>query len=228
MKKIYNILSVITVSFSLLFLSGCDLEEHPMSDLSPVGFYDTQKGIESLINGIYQSARDLDALSDNLRKMNALGTDTEEAAEGNRGNSMNWYGHTASEGTLNNAWNSLYALVNFCNYATKYIPIAEGMSDDDRKVREAEARFFRAYSYYHLTMHFGDVHFSLEASEGAATEAYRTPLATIWDEGIYPDLRFAAANLPPKAQNGRLTSWAGKFLLGFALLSDPRGTTTQW
>jgi hypothetical protein len=228
MKKIYNRLLVLTVSLSLLFMSGCDLEEHPMSDLSPGGFYETQKGIESLLNGIYKKARDVDALSSSLRKLNVFGTDTEEAGEGNQNDDLNWYGHTPSNGTLNGVWNDCYTIINYCNYATKYVPVAEGMSDDERKVREAEARFFRAHAYLHLTTHFGDVHFSLEASEGAATEANRTPIATIWDEGIYPDLRFAAANLPPKTPIGRLNSWAGKFMLGFALLSDSRGTTAQW
>jgi hypothetical protein len=229
MKKIYNKLSVLTVSLSLLFISGCDLEEHPMSDLSPVGFYDTQKGIESLINGIYNTARGFDAVTGSLHKLNALGTDTEEGGEGNQNNALNWYGNTPTEGDPNTVWNSCYEIINFCNYATKYIPIATGMSEDERIVREAEARFFRAHAYYHLTMQFGDVHFSLEASEGVATEANRTPVATIYDESIYPDLRFAAANLPDNpSQYGRLNSWAGKFMLGYALLSDPRATAIQW
>jgi tellurite resistance-related uncharacterized protein len=100
----------------------------------------------------------------------------------------------------------------------------EGMPDELKKLH-----YFRANAYYHLTMHFGDVHFTLEASEGAATEANHTPVATIWDECIYPDLRFAVANLPatPDAY-GRLSSWAGKFMLGFALLSDSRGTAAHW
>jgi hypothetical protein len=228
MKKIYNRLSILIVLLSLLFVYGCDLEEHPMSDLSPAGFYETQKGIESLTNGIYIAARNLDAVSSGLRRINALGTDTEEAGEGIQGNDLNWYGQTPTNGELNSVWNECYALINYCNYATKYIPVAADIPDDVRKVREAEARFFRAHAYYHLTMHFGDVHFSLEASEGAATEANRTPVATIYDEGIYPDLRFAAANLPAQAQVGRLNSWAGKFMLGFALLSDSRATTAQW
>jgi hypothetical protein len=227
MKKIYNRLLVLTVS--LYFLTGCDLEEHPMSVLSPGGYYQTEKGIESLITGIYQAARSLENPVNPLHKINVFGTDTEQAGEGFDGLPLNWYNATPTDGDITNVWNNCYTLINYCNYATKYIPVAEGMSDEDKKVREAEARFFRANAYFHLTMNFGDVHFSLEASEGAATEANRTPIATIWDEGIYPDLRFAAANLPANpSQFGRLSSWAGKFMLGYVLLSDSRGTATQW
>jgi hypothetical protein len=199
-----------------------------MSDLSPAGFYETQKGIESLITGIYKTARDWDAITSSLHKINVFGTDSEVAGEGNFGNVINWYAHTSTESDFKNVWNDCYKLINYCNYATKYIQIAD-MPEDEKKIREAEARFFRAHAYYHLVMNFGDVHFSLEASEGAATEANRTPIATVWDEGIYPDLRFAAANLPSNpSQFGRLSSWAGKFLLGNALLSDSRATVAQW
>jgi hypothetical protein len=227
MKKIYNRLSVLALSLSLL--CACDLEEHPMSVLSPGGFYETAEGIESLINGIYHTARSVEFVDNPLHRINVYGTDTELAGEGLDTRALNWYGATPTEGDVKDAWNACYTLINYCNNATKYIPIAEGLSDDERKIREAEARFFRATAYYHLLMNFGDVPFSLEASEGAATEFYPTPIATIWDEGIYPDLRFAAENLPgDPGQRGRLNSWTGKFLLGFALLSDSRATTAQW
>ncbi|MDR1593559.1 MAG: RagB/SusD family nutrient uptake outer membrane protein, partial [Prevotellaceae bacterium] len=174
-------------------------------------------------------SRNLEKIPDPLHRINVFGTDTEQAAEAFDTRSLNWYVVTPTDADITTVWDNSYALINYCNYATKYIPIAEGMTDDEKKVREAEARFFRANAYFHLTMNFGDVHFSLEASEGAVTEANRTPIHTIWDEGIYPDLRFAAENLPPNpSQYGRLSAWAGKFMLGYILLSDSRGTATHW
>jgi hypothetical protein len=229
MKKIFE--RFLLLSVSICFMSGCDLEEHPMSVLSPAGYYETQKGIESLITGIYNSSRAMEMPTDALHKINVFGTDTEQAGEGFDGSPLNWYAVTVTDGDCRNVWNNCYRLINYCNYATKYIPIAEGLTETQRRVYEAEARFFRALAYFHLTMNFGDVHFTLEASEGAATDANRTPIATIWDEGIYPDARFAAENLPsavPQGQYGRASQWAGKFLLGYMLLSDSRGTATQW
>jgi hypothetical protein len=226
MKKIYYRLLILMVP--VLFFSSCDLEEKPMSTLTPGGFYQTKKGIESLITGIYERARGIENPASSLRRINVYGTDTEQGGEGLAG-AMNWYNESTTDGDVTAVWNDLYSLINDCNYAVKYVPIAEDLSDAERIGLEAQARFFRALAYFHLTIHFGDVHFSLEASEGAATESNRTPIATIWDEGIYPDLRFAVANLPTTvAQYGRLTQWAGKFLLGYALLTDYRGTTAQW
>jgi hypothetical protein len=229
MKEIFNRFLLGTVIVPLLFVSGCDLDEHPMSVLAPGGYYQTAKGIESLITGIYQSSRGLENPVNPLHKINVFGTDTEQAGGGFDGLALNWYAVTPTDADIRNVWNNCYSLINYCNYATKYIPVAEGMTDDERNEREAEARFFRANAYFHLTMNYGDVHFSLEASEGAVTEANRTPVNTIWDECIYPDLRFAAENLPRNpGQFGRLSEWAGKFMLGYVLLSDSRGTATHW
>jgi hypothetical protein len=227
MKKIFKLLFVLVIP--VLSFTACDLEEHPMSTLTPGGYYQNKIGIDALINGIYDSARGYDQIQGNPHRTTIFGTDSEMAAEDQRNNEMNWYATTPSTGYIGDIWNNCYQRINYCNYATKYIPQATDMTDAEKKVREAEARFFRAFAYYHLTMNFGDVHFSLEASEGAATNANHTPLATVWNEGIYPDARFAATNLPPTTtQRGRLTQWAGKFLLAYCLLSDPNGSTTQW
>jgi hypothetical protein len=227
MKKIFNRLLLILL-VSTAFFSSCDLEEKPMSVLTPVGFYETQKGIETLLSGIYNTVCGLENPSNNLHRLNIFGSDTEFAGEGADGDGLGWYYLNAENGTMTSVWNDFYALVNYCNYAVKYAPLVEDVSEAEKKNIEAQARFFRAYAYFHLTMQFGDVHFSLEASEGAATESNRTPVATIWDEGIYPDLRFAAANLTSKIELGHLNVWAGKFMLGYALLTDSRGTTAHW
>jgi len=214
-----------------MFFSSCALEENPMSVLTPGGFYEPERGVETLLHGIYDKARSITNQTNNLRRLNIFGTDTEFAGEGYDGDGLGWYYINAENGTAASVWNDMYSLINACNYATKYAPLVEDALESEKLAIEAQARFFRAFAYYHLSMQFGDVHFSLEASEGANTESNRTPIATIWDEGIYPDLRFAAANLPATwdaSQFGRLTSWAGKFLLGYALLSDSRGTVTQW
>jgi hypothetical protein len=214
---------------SVPVFTSCDLEEHPMSVMTPGNYYQSKAGINALINGIYDKARSYEQINGNPHRTTIFGTDSEMAAEDQRNNEMNWYGTTPSTGYVGDVWNKCYEIINACNYATKYIPKAADMKADEKTLCEAEARFFRAFFYYHLTMNFGDVHFSLEASEGAATNANHTPYATVWNEGIYPDLRFAVANLSPTVtQRGRVTQWAAKFLLAYALLSDQNGAATQW
>ncbi|MDR1593356.1 MAG: hypothetical protein LBS43_02570, partial [Prevotellaceae bacterium] len=89
MKKIFIKLFILTAP--LFFFTTCDLEEHPMSVLSPGGYYQTQKGIESLVNGIYQVSRNLEKIPDPLHRINVFGTDTEQAAEAFDTRSLNWY-----------------------------------------------------------------------------------------------------------------------------------------
>jgi hypothetical protein len=227
MKKIFYRLILILV-VPVMFFSSCDLEEKPMTTLTAGGYYDTKAGVETLVSGIYDKVRGIDNPTANLHRMNIFGTDTEFAGEGYDGDGLGWYDVNAEHGSFSSVWNDMYSLINYCNYAIKYVPIVDGYLDSERTDIEAQARLFRAYAYYHLTMQFGDVHFSLEASEGAATESNRTPVATIWDEGIYPDLRYAVANLPATVELGRLSAWAAKFFLGYVLLSDSRGTVTHW
>jgi hypothetical protein len=227
MKKIFKLLFVLMIP--VLCFTACDLEEHPMSTLTPGGYYQNKRGIDALVNGIYDKARSYEQIQGNPHRTTIFGTDSEMAAEDQRNNEMNWYATTPSTGYVADIWNNCYDLINSCNYVTTYLPQVTDMTDAEKKVREAEARFFRAFYYYHLTMNFGDVHFSLEASEGPQHDANHTPLATVWSEGIYPDARFAVANLSPTTtQRGRITQYAAKFLLAYILLSDPSGTATQW
>lgn len=84
----------------------------------------------------------------------------------------------------------------------------------------AEARFLRAYFYFNLVTYFGDmpliVDRRLSINEIASTP--RAPKAQIYQQ-IEADLRSAIAVLPPTVSvTGRLTSGAGKALLGKALL----------
>ena len=103
------------------------------------------------------------------------------------------------------------------------------MSDSDKKLREAEARFLRAYMYYHLIMQFGDVHLSLEPTVGVQTEANRTAVAQILDEAIYPDLRYAVENLPAQQTDyGRIDVYGAKFFLSYVLLSDERSGKVEF
>ena len=91
------------------------------------------------------------------------------------------------------------------------------MSDAEKAVIIGEARFLRAHYYFILVQQWGDVHFTLEESSGVVTEAYHTPAATIYSDGIIPDLEYAVANLPDPSKTtvdyGRANKGAAEALL---------------
>lgn len=216
--------------YILLTLScfGCSiLVEEPKTTLAPSGYYDTKTGIETLVNACYATLRSIYSGLQVLRQTEQ-GTDLFEAGvDGN----IFWdtYQIPVAEGDMSTVWQQCYIGINACNNVTHYIGNAIGMTDSEKQIREAEARFLRAYYYYILIMQFGDVHLTLEATEGVETEANRTPVNQILDEAIYPDLRYAIENLPlTQPDHGRIDVHGAKFFLSYVLLSDERSAKQQF
>ena len=211
------------------FCLGCSiLEEDPKTILTPPGYYDTKIGIETLVNACYARLRSNLASGTNMLRLTEQGTDIFESGIDGSINFDN-YNISLTAGEITNTWQDYYIGINACNNVTHYIGTAKGMTDSERKIREAEARFLRAYMYYFLIMQFGDVHLTIEATEGVQTEANRTPVSTILDEVIYPDLNFAVENLPSTQPDyGRIDAHGAKFFLSYVLLSDERSAKQQF
>ncbi len=86
-------------------------------------------------------------------------------------------------------------------------------------MRIAEARFLRALAYFNLTRHYGDIHLTLEETEGVEIEANKTAASEIYSQAIVPDLEFAISNLEDNPSDyGRATIPAAQFLLAKVLL----------
>jgi hypothetical protein len=224
MKRIF----LIYMLFPLLF-SGCNvLDEDPKTVLPPGGHYNTKTGIETLVNACYARLRGFTASTVNLLQLTEQGTDLFEAGVDGSVN-FDEYNISLTAGQITSVWQDCYIGINACNNVTHYIRSIQDMADRDKEIREAEARFLRAYMYYHLIMQFGDVHLTLEPTEGVQTEANRTPVTRILDEAIYPDLRYAVEYLPAsQADYGRIDVHGAKFFLSYVLLSDERSAKTQF
>lgn len=224
MKRIF----LTSMMFLSLFFSCEVLEEDPKTILPPDGYYNTKTGIETLVNACYARLRSFTASTTNLLQLTEQGTDIFEAGVDGSVN-FDTYNISLTASQITNVWEDCYIGINACNNVTYYINEVSDMSDSEKKVREAEARFLRAYMYYHLIMQFGDVHLSLEPTVGVQTEANRTSVAQILDEAIYPDLRFAVENLPTSQEDyGRIDQYGAKFFLAYVLLSDERSGNAQF
>ncbi len=112
-------------------------------------------------------------------------------------------------------WDKHYVFIGLCNElldeATK-----GNFTDPASIINVAEARFFRAYSYFDLVRTFGDVP-KIDFKITTATQGHvaKSPAAVIYDL-IISDLTYAAQNLPPTWEAkfaGRLTKWAAKTFL---------------
>lgn len=117
----------------------------------------------------------------------------------------------ADNGYVDNHWEGLYDGVVRANDVLRYLPDTEDMSDDEKAIVEAQAKFLRAHFYVELSKVHGKVPYIDENTEEPKIVANDH---VIWPE-IEADMKFAADNLPPSwTALGRATSWAAKTYLG--------------
>lgn len=119
---------------------------------------------------------------------------------------------------LGEGWQGYYNVISYANLIIDDMPsIAKGygVSDADITLALAEARFFRGYAYFMLVEHWGEVPIIEKPAEKVLANMLKLPKNTA--SSVYEfarrDLVFAAANLLPKDEVGRVTSWAAKGML---------------
>ncbi|WP_162418601.1 RagB/SusD family nutrient uptake outer membrane protein [Cyclobacterium roseum] len=213
-----NIALILGLTF-LLGLSACEevLIEDPVSLATADGYYVTAAGIEDGLKASYTRLRSFYGQQNGFF-LTVTGTDIFTNGFGGIANNphINNYSPNflGTSGTVTNIWNNLYIGVNQCNTVVNRVQDATGLSEQRKAEIEGEARFLRGLYYFHLVQQWGDVHFSLDETAGVETEANKTPVNTIYENGILPDLEFAVANLPESASEpGRAFKAAAEGLL---------------
>ncbi|MBT0811940.1 RagB/SusD family nutrient uptake outer membrane protein [Litoribacter ruber] len=92
---------------------------------------------------------------------------------------------------LGNTWADLYRGIARANNAIKYIPTIEALPANEASMLLAEARFFRAFSYFYLAKMFGPVPLIVDPYESLENlYMERAPLEQIYGL-IVSDLEFA-------------------------------------
>ena len=224
MKFLYKIKSLL-IALALVAFStqSCQnfLEEELVADVSAGSYYTTAAGLEDAVDATYSFLRSIYS-DERSYSLTVFGTDTHTNGADGGWKSFNYYDNNLNSGAaiLLESWTFLYQGINQANSVLNRAAAVTDMADDVKLIRQAEVRFLRAFYYFYLVRTWGDVHFSLEETVGAQVTANKTSQATIYAEGIIPDLEFALANLPDTQSNyGRATKPAAQFLLGLAYLT---------
>lgn len=216
-NKIY----FLTILLVALGTQSCNdfLEEDLISDVSAASYYTTAQGFEDAVKATYWWNKPFFGPERGFT-MSIFGTDTyTEGADGSH-KTFNRYdgGLNPQQNFINAAWRDFYQGINQANAVLNRGQDLD-ISESVKNVRFAEARFLRAFFYYMLTSHYGDVHLTLEETEGVEVEANRTSVAEIYNQAIIPDLEAAISQLPEEQSDfGRATKPAAEFLLGKVLL----------
>lgn len=122
-------------------------------------------------------------------------------------------------------WDKHYIFIGLCNDALD-LAVKQNYNDPRSIINQAEARFFRAYSYFDLVRTFGDVpKIDFKITKPSDGFVAKSPAAAIYDF-IESDLQYAIQNLPVNWEAkfaGRLNKNAAKTFLAKVYLyrNDP-------
>lgn len=236
MKKI-KIFATLAVLVSVLASCSDILVEHPKTLYEP-GYFSTDDGVEGGLAFMYVHLRYLFGHEMMIDHQEA-GTDeftwAESATSGHKISDMNvndtqW---SASDNPCSGMWTWCFRNINTANGV-----IENGEANGVAPALLAEARFFRAFDYFYLVQTFGGVPLdlgsgNLKFNSAPSTYSRRTPVDSVYETCIFPDLEYALANLPDTPRKkGAVTKTTARLYLAKAYLTyawwneNPKGIDT--
>ncbi|MEX6691020.1 RagB/SusD family nutrient uptake outer membrane protein [Danxiaibacter flavus] len=195
------------IALSILLLMGCKkeafLDRYPMDALSEPTYFKNENDLKLFCNTLYTTLPEQsfpgDVNSDIMVPKSKFAFWADQ------------YVVPVSGGF----WSSSdWATIRSCNYFLSRYKVADA-SNDVKSKYAAEARFFRAHSYWGKVKLFGDVPWmgSYIVDTSYLLYAKRDPRKMVMDS-VLSDLNFAINNLPlpEKAESGRLHKYAAMAL----------------
>jgi hypothetical protein len=216
-------LLAVPVAIALCLSCNKKLSEYNPSGLTSATVYNNAKGFESLVNAAYSFTRFWYGKEEGY-SLSEMGTDIWTSGTGDVYPQLSTYKNLQGGNTnaLTLEWNNFYAVLNLCNTGIAGIEKVTDYTDAQKKLREAELRYLRAFYLWHIVETWGGVHFTTTPSEGVVTAANKTPVETFYNQ-IFEDLQIAVASLPKTtAEYGRVTSGAAKAFLARMYLTRGR------
>jgi hypothetical protein len=202
----------------LMVLISCQdaLEEHP-KDIVAENYYNTADELETAVNAVYSPLRSGAFIGNYLAPLDAH---TEWGyGRGSRAVFNDFQGlNTTWANSVGGVWDLFYLSIRNANYILVNTPEASAVTDAEKAGFMAEARFLRAFSYFHLVRAWGAVPIKTEANM-PEKDVPRSAIESVY-ELIVGDLLYAAANLPTEQSDiGRPTTYAAKTMLADVYLN---------
>jgi hypothetical protein len=198
---------IVLYSFVAILLASCvDLEEEPIGKVAPEGYFKTEKDIEGFVLGMYATITASRSPFAVFLMVDILSDDMDISQVNFRPYRffLNQYEFNPSNTIAGNSdgdyWVACYSAINCANIIIENAPLMISIPEEKRLAFEAEARYIRAFNYFHLVRVNGDVPYNArpmaDPKEGktkprdSAEEIYRA---------IVEDLKFAIEHLPDQA-----------------------------
>ncbi|MDR3329289.1 MAG: RagB/SusD family nutrient uptake outer membrane protein, partial [Prevotellaceae bacterium] len=168
-------------------LSACiaDLEEYNPSGFTADNVFASEEGHTGLVNLCYSQLRKEFYGRENPVGLAMAGTDIWTDSPGRDGYfPTGQYGtklNSSNEGLMKNCWERLYIPINNCNAAIERGATAAYGSEELRASRIAEARFLRAFYYWHIVEQWGNVVLRMEETKEVVKTAQRSPVRDFYE-----------------------------------------------
>lgn len=225
MKK-FTIISLYFLGIVSLFLGvGCenDLEENPLSLVTPSTFYKTDDDFKAAINGaikpLYGGWGGFDFNAPLILCAGAEDVTSRPTSPELR--QFDIFKPTLNYSAAIGLWTRFYNTINACNGIISNINSAEEVSEENRNSYEGQARYLRALSYFYLTRWFGEIPIitSENQLDAISTGIGQSPVIDIYAH-IVEDLSVAENFLPASFdERGRPTQGSAKTLLAEVYLN---------
>lgn len=222
------VIFLITVSCSSDFT-----EVKPNGVLESTTFFDNEKNAEQAIIGLYDLLQYNNSVSwSSALFIKVLPGDDANTGGGNATDQKqlqdidDYANISISNPSLEAVWNKYYRIIAFANTIIEKV---EAGNLSNKSLIIAEAKFFRAYSYFELTTMWGDVPLRLENPTTISADAFaksKSSRADIYAQ-IKADLLDAIDGLPEKSalsQKFRFSKSAAHGLLGKMLVFDGKNS----
>ena len=220
MKKIFIYLAM---GLALCGICSCNekdfLDEVPLDFLSPENTYKSYADFQAAVTGMYSQIRGQDIDSKGLIR-SCLATDIAYNAreDGDRWGELRSI-YVPTHEVFRTYWENSYKTIKNANAILSRLG-GSGLSSAEKMLVEAEARFFRAYSYRRLVYYYGGVPIVKEAVTSPRRDFTRASRQEVL-EFIREDLDFSAENLPGIAdvEDGRISDLVAKHYLAETCIS---------
>lgn len=215
--------SIAILLMSTLAFTGCNdfLEEENHSAVS-ISSADAET-FDQLVASVYERARETTTkyTADMYYVLEDLGTDIVTRGGSISGSDeINDYVNINPENWVFQVyWGNQYSVISAANVAIENADLIEGIGENVKSIGIGEAKFFRAWSYFHLVENYGGVPLVLDQIKTAQTDFTRASEEAVYDQ-IIADLDDALASVEESPDEyGRVSKDAVRHLKSKVLLT---------
>lgn len=196
------------------------LKERPLDFLSSSNAFQTVADFDASVNNLYRLLR-LELYTRNENDPWTYHYRTDVGVQVPSGFPPNLVGeYSPINSFANRNWSAWYKIVAETNTIIGRLPQSQ-LSENDKKLFEARARFFRAFAYRSLAYLYGGVPLELKEVVEPKTDYVRATRRDVYKQ-VIADLEFSAANLPGigVVRDGEVSNLAAQHLLSEVYIAD--------